>query len=111
MTWMVKEQVVEFPEVSSTRQVTVEFPTAKKDPLAGVQEDVATPQLSETVGAAQETLAPQLPESEETVTFGEQVIVGAVVSGRMVTFCAQVAVWPPLVAVQVTMTEYGAAPE
>jgi hypothetical protein len=49
-TVIVNEQEAEFPEVSVAVQVTVVVPTGK-NPGPGVQKNVGSGQLSETVGS------------------------------------------------------------
>ena len=72
-------QVAEFPDPSTTVQVTIVFPNGK---IAGALFVVeATEQLSAVVGVPRTTaIAVHVPKSAGTVTFEGQAIVGSCVS-------------------------------
>src|SRR6185436_11036899 len=100
-TITVCSQLAVLPWMSVTVQITTVVPTGK---LAGaLRRTVATPQLSEVIGAPNVTpVAKQAPGFALTVTVAGQVIAGAWMSFT-ITVCSQVAVLPWIsVTVQVT---------
>ena len=78
-TSTLKEQSAVFPATSVARNVTVETPTGKLDPLAwlgGTKATVAPGQLSDGVGVVNETLAAQVPLGAFTVKSAGHATVG-----------------------------------
>src|SRR5688572_6091648 len=69
-------QLFVLPELSVTVQVTGVTPVAKKEPEAGSQTTLATPQLSSTAGSSNVTMAPPSPSPAMVKTSLGQVIVG-----------------------------------
>ena len=102
-TVTVNEHVDVLFEASVAVHVTVEVPIGKSVPVAGEHTTVVPGQLSDVVGSANFTVAPQTFASFGTVTFAGHVIVGACVSVT-VTVNVHVAVFAAAsVAVQVTV--------
>jgi hypothetical protein len=101
LTITVWGQVVLFPELSVTVQVTVLVPTGKS--AGALLVIVTAPQLSATVGAPSVTfVAPHRPGEATTVTSAGQEILGGWVS-LTITVCGQVMLFPELsVTVQIT---------
>ena len=93
MTVTVKLQLAVLPAASVAVAVTKVVPTGNVLPDAGTLTTVTPGQLSETVGAAYVTTAPQVPGVLLTVILAGQVIVGGCTSFT-VTVNEQLAVLP-----------------
>ena len=89
VTW--NEQLATFPLASRAVQVTFVFPNGKSEPEAGTQVVVTPGQLSDAVGGAKLTIAPEVEFCTAIISAG-QLIVGGVLS---VTVTVNVQLAPP----------------
>ena len=104
-TVTVNEHVDVLFEASVAVHVTVEVPIGNSDPVTGEHTTVVPGQLSDVVGSANFTVAPQTFASFGTVTFAGHVITGAVVSVTVIVNVHVVSglFGDPSVAVHVTV--------